>query len=108
MISLVNPSRKLHNVTHRAADDITGLTVMPNDVDRVDREVTELLAAIAALLETIRRLSGLTDSVLTKCEARPLTPTELSDARHELETARVAVEKLEAMVTLRRQGLRPF
>jgi hypothetical protein len=72
-----------------------------------DAEVAALLDTVKELLNGMRRLSDLSDRLITRAGDR-LTRDEAQDARRELETSRAGIEKLEAMLLLRRQRLRPM
>jgi hypothetical protein len=71
-----------------------------------DPELLALLDSYAELLEALRRLTTLSERLLERAEGRkPLTSQEAADARRELEITR-SIERLEAMLTMRRQKLR--
>jgi hypothetical protein len=53
----------------------------------------------------MRRLALLTERLAARAS---LSPDEARDAHHEIETTRQGIERLDAMLTLRRQDLRPM
>jgi hypothetical protein len=74
-----------------------------------DPEVTALLSANAHLLDAMRRLVTLGDRLAARATSGPtLTPDEARDARAELDAARETVERIDTLLTLRRQHLRPL
>jgi hypothetical protein len=74
-----------------------------------DPEVAWLLDTVDPLLNALRRSMTLADVLLVRAKhERPLTPGEEREARHEIATTREAIEHMEAMLMLRRQGLRPM
>jgi hypothetical protein len=83
----------------------TGLA--PRHPSSDDSEVAALLDTITELLDGMRRLRDLADRLMVRATDR-LTAEELRDARRELEVTQAGIEKLEAMLLLRRQRLRPM
>jgi hypothetical protein len=77
----------------------------PADVPTDDPEVLALLDVQEALLEAMRRLLVLTERLLSRAS---LTDSEARDARHELDVTHESLKQLEAMLTLRRQHMRPM
>ena len=72
-----------------------------------DPEVTELVAANTHLLDAMRRLVTLGDRLAARATSGPtLTPREAQDARAELDGVREAIERIDTLLTLRRQHLR--
>ena len=70
-----------------------------------DPELTAMLDALSELLEAMRRLSLLAERLAARAS---LNPDETRDVQHEIETTRNGVDKIDAMLTLRRQHLRPI
>jgi hypothetical protein len=74
-----------------------------------DPEATALLDAADAVLEALRRSLMRSERLLKRASHGPLlTPEEERDVRLEIDATREAVAQLDAMLTLRRQHLRPF
>jgi hypothetical protein len=67
--------------------------------------VTALLDALSELLEAMRRLALLTERLAARAS---LSTDAVGQVRYEIETTRNGVEKIDAMLTLRRQNLRPM
>jgi hypothetical protein len=81
----------------------------PAAVTSDDPELTEWLASYRELLDAMRRLTALTERLLQRGAHGPLlSAEEAQDAHRDLEATRTAVEQLDAMLTLRRQQLRPM
>jgi hypothetical protein len=56
----------------------------------------------------LSRLLTFPDRLLVIATEQPLTSEQALDARRELETTREGIERLNAILTLRRQDLRPM
>jgi hypothetical protein len=75
----------------------------------VDPEVANLLDTTSHLVEALRRLHTVTECLLDAAmSTQPLTAEHVAAARSELDAARTGIEKIDAMLALRRQGLRPM
>lgn len=70
-----------------------------------DPELADLLVSYAELLEAMRWLATLTERLAARVE---LTAPESQDVTAELEATRALIDQLDAMLTLRRQYLRPM
>jgi hypothetical protein len=70
-----------------------------------DPEVSSLLAALSELLEARRRAALLAERLAARAS---LTADEARDVRHEIQTVRDGAERMDAMITMRRQNLRPM
>jgi hypothetical protein len=72
-----------------------------------DPETVALLNGYRELLEAMRRLTTLTEVVLDRAfSGGALTHAEAAHARHEIGVARDGLERIEVMITLRRQQVR--
>jgi membrane peptidoglycan carboxypeptidase len=67
-----------------------------------------LFAATNEVLTALRRLTRLSERLLESATGEPLTPEQARQARSETETTREGIEQIDAMLTLRRQRLRPM
>ena len=66
-----------------------------------------MLDGYGQLLEAMRRLLTLAERVLERGEqGQPLSAREAADAHEEIATTSAGIEQLDAMLTVRRQGLR--
>jgi hypothetical protein len=68
-------------------------------------EVAALLDTCHALLDGKRRLALLTERLAARASR---SADKARDAHQEIETTRRGIERLDAMLTLRRQDLRPM
>ena len=68
-------------------------------------EVAALLDTLCELIEALRRSALLAERLVARAS---LTTDEARDVRHEIQTVRDFAERMEAMITLRRQNLRPM
>jgi hypothetical protein len=74
-----------------------------------DPELVSLLNGYTELVEAMRRLATLAEVLLHRAStATPLTSEEAAQARHQIDVARDGIEHIDAMLTLRRQQLRPM
>jgi hypothetical protein len=74
-----------------------------------DPELVSLLNRYTELLEAMRRLATLAEKLLERASTTtPLTSEEAAQARHEIDVALDGIERIDAMLTLRRQQLRPI
>jgi hypothetical protein len=70
-----------------------------------DPELAQWLESYRELLDAMRRLTTLIERLAARAS---LSADEARDVRHELETTRTPVEHLDAVLTLRKQRLRPM
>lgn len=71
-------------------------------------EVVALLDATSELPEALRRLTILAERLLASATGESLTAEQPEQARRERDVACDGIERLDAMLTLRRQRLRPM